>query len=359
MAAYTTIDDPSAYFKVQLYTGNGSANHAITFDDTDTNMQPDFVIIKNRDATDSFCLFDSARGVTKVLQSDDPDTVEQTDTDTLDSFTSDGFQVDADVKVNTNTEDYVAWCWNTQGGAGSSNTAGTINTTTTSVNTTSKFSISTYTGTGSAGTIGHGLGVTPSFIIFKTRNDTNWFGVYLKSGGDVHTGYDSLLYLNSSNGIAASQEVNIAPTSSVIAFSDNEQINKSSSENYVMYAWSAVQGYSKFGEYIANTNAEGPFIYTGFRPRMVIIKMTVTGDGWGIWDSERSPINVTDSIFQANSSGAESGSNAAYKIDFLSNGFKIRSNNAQINHTSYDPYIWMAFAEAPFVNSNGVPCNAR
>ena len=357
MAPYTTIDDPSAYFKIQLYSGTGSSN-AQTFADTATDMQPDLVWVKERSYADHHMLADAARGATVQLYVNE-NWVEETQAEGLKSFDSDGFTVGTRNNWNRSSNTFVAWCWKTQGGAGSSNTDGSINTTTTSVNTTSKFSISTYTGTGSAGTIGHGLGVTPSFIIFKTRNDTNWFGVYLKSGGDVHTGYDSLLYLNSSNGIAASQEVNIAPTSSVIAFSDNEQINKSSSENYVMYAWSAVQGYSKFGEYIANTNAEGPFIYTGFRPRMVIIKMTVTGDGWGIWDSERSPINVTDSIFQANSSGAESGSNAAYKIDFLSNGFKIRSNNAQINHTSYDPYIYMAFAEAPLVNSNGVPCNAR
>ena len=110
MAAYTTIDDPSAYFKVQLYTGNGSANHAITFDDTDTDMQPDFVWIKNRDATDANCLFDSVRGATKVVHSGTTD-IEATDADTLDSFTSDGFQVDADVKVNTSSEKYVAWCW--------------------------------------------------------------------------------------------------------------------------------------------------------------------------------------------------------------------------------------------------------
>ena len=146
MAVYTTIDDPEAYFQTVLYTGNGSANNAITLPG-DTDMEPDFVWIKNRDATDSHCLFDAVRGATKVLTSDIGDVVgsnEVTDTDTLDSFASDGFQVDADDKVNTNTEDYVAWCWKANG-TGSANTSGSINTTATSANTTSGFSCLLYT----------------------------------------------------------------------------------------------------------------------------------------------------------------------------------------------------------------------
>ena len=374
MASYTAeaLNDPSKFFKVQLYTGNGSANHAISFDDTDTDMQPDLVWIKNRDAADSHCIFDAARGVTKVLHSDDPDTVEQTDTDTLDSFASDGFQVDADVKVNTNTEDYVAWCWNTQGGAGSSNTTGTINTTTTSVGATQGFSISTYTGTGSAGNIGHGLGTAPSFIIYKTINGTHWWGVYLKSGPTVITGYDSLLYLNSTNAVAASQEVGIAPTSSVIAFSDNEQINNSSSENYVMYAWAEKQGFSKFGSYIGNGSADGPFIYTGFAPSYVMRKFAIGSTGnWLIQDWERFDKRNTAQAARnlaADNAGAEPSAGSATdpasgvasnsEIDFLSNGFKIRSTYAPGNGNGHT-YIYVAFAEAPFVNSNGVPCTAR
>ena len=149
--AFTTIDDPSAYFKVQLYTGNGSANHAITFDDTDTDMQPDFVWIKNRDATDSHCLFDSARGATKVIHYDTTDK-EDTDADTLDSFTSDGFEVDADVKVNTNTEKYVSWNWKAGTTSGiTTNGSTTITPSAYSFNQDAGFSVIAYTGNDTAG----------------------------------------------------------------------------------------------------------------------------------------------------------------------------------------------------------------
>jgi len=183
--AYTAIDDPSAYFKVQLYTGNGSANHAITFDDTDTDMQPDLVWIKNRDTTDSHCVFDAVRGATEVIYSN-ASTAGATDTDTLDSFTSDGFQVDADVKVNTDTEKYVAWNWKANG-SGSANTDGSISSTV-SVSATSGFSIVKFTTDSDSGnaTIGHGLGVVPKMIIQKnTEQNYNWevFHESVTSGG--------------------------------------------------------------------------------------------------------------------------------------------------------------------------------
>jgi len=162
MAAYTTIDDPEAYFQVQLYTGNGSANHAITLGG-DTDMQPDFVWIKNRDATDAHCLFDSVRGATKLWNTNQ-NTAESTDADTLDSFTSDGFQVDADVKVNTNAEDYVAWCWKESATAG--------------------FDMVAYTGTGTARTVSHALSAVPTFMFVKDRTTTHRPVVYHQALGN-------------------------------------------------------------------------------------------------------------------------------------------------------------------------------
>ena len=352
MAAYTTIDDPSAYFKVQLYTGNGAANHAITFDDTDTDMQPDLVWIKNRDADDAHCVFDVARGVTKVLHSDTTD-AEVTDTDTLDSFASDGFQVDADVKVNTNTEDYVAWCWNTQGGAGSSNTDGSINTTTTSVGTTQKISISTYTGTGSNATIGHGLGAAPSFIWIKQRAGTT---AHMVGHDNLSTGWTDYLTLHSSDPEYddATMWQDTDPTSTVFSIGTDNTVNASSG-TYVAYAFANVQGFSKFGSYTGNDNADGTFVYTGFKPALVITKKTsASGASWQICDNKRPGYNPIDDSFSANTVAVEA---THVAIDFCANGFKCRNSNRDSNHNA--SYIYMAFAEAPFVNSEGVPNNAE
>ena len=176
--AYTAIDDSSAYFKVQLYTGNGSANHAITFDDTDTNMQPDLVWIKNRSQNDGHCIFDAARGATKLLDASVADG-ETTDADTLDSFASDGFQVDADVKVNTNTESYVAWCWKGGTTSGIDTTNTTITPDAYSFNATSGVSIIKYDGNGTAGAkVAHGLGAIPEVVIIKTAGSSNSWAVY-------------------------------------------------------------------------------------------------------------------------------------------------------------------------------------
>ena len=357
MAAYTTIDDPSAYFKVQLYTGNGSANHAITFDDTDTDMQPDFVWIKNRDANDSSCLFDSVRGATKVIHSD-TSVVEATDADTLDSFTSDGFQVDADVKVNTNTEKYVAWCWSAGTGSGSSNTTGTINTTTTSVNTTSKFSMCTYTAAGSASTdtIGHGFSAVPHFMIVKCHTVAEEWCIYHKNNTAAPETDALRLDTNDATTDRGVWE-DTAPTSTLITVGDNNRTNSIAANygdyEYVMYAWSEVQGFSKFGTYEGIGNNDGAFVYTGFRPALVIAKdIDATGDFY-IFDNKRLGYNSDNNYVYTTQVDAEG---TVDKIDILSNGFKFRHLGAPNNTGTF---VYMAFAEAPFVNSSGVPCNAR
>jgi hypothetical protein len=353
MAAYTTIDDPEAYFQVVLYTGNGSANHAITLPG-DTDMQPDMVWIKNRDATDDHVLFDVIRGATKVLYpSADHD--EDTDTDTLDSFTSDGFQVDADVKVNTDTEKYVAWCWKagtTSGIAGSPD----ITPESYSFNQTSGFSIVRYTGTGTGGnTIPHGLGAVPDWIVTKCQSADNeqWLNGHTFMNGGVdpydyamglpHTGaaYNSVSYWHDT-----------APTSTLITLGVGGS-NNLSSQTYMLYAWTDIQGFSKFGMYEGNGNADGTFVYLGFRPALVIIKSSDSTSSWQMFDNKREGYNVDNDALVAEATTAEVTTDY---IDLLSNGFKVR--------TTSDPgvaetYIYAAFAEAPFVNSNGVPCNAR
>jgi len=352
MAAYTTIDDPSAFFKVQLYTGNGSANHAITFDDTDTDMQPDLVWIKNRDATDSHCLFDAVRGATKLLI---PDTnaAEATDADTVDSFASDGFQVDADVKVNTDGEAYASWNW--KAGTTSGISGGTITPSSYSINTTSKFGIYAYTGNSTAGaTIAHGLGSAPGWYVAKRLNSTASWSTYHKGLGATKVmRMDTTVAVSDTDAYFNDTE----PTSTVFSFGADADLNNSSG-TYVCYAWSEVQGYSKFGSYTGNGNADGTFVYTGFRPAFLIIKLTGGTDSWMLMDSKRLGYNPFTHQFFADGNNAEYTTTNADWCDLLSNGFKIRDTDAGRNGSGSN-YIFMAFAEAPFVNSEGVPCNAR
>ena len=328
MAAYTTIDDPEAYFQVQLYTGNGSANHAITLGG-DTDMQPDLVWIKNRDASDDHCIFDSVRGATKLLTGEDG--AETTDTDTLDSFTSDGFQVDADVKVNTSSEKYVAWCWKESA--------------------TSGLDIIGYTGDASAGTTAHNLSAVPKMIFVKEYSHaTNW-AIY-----HVGTGNTNFLKLNTTAAVEDTDNWNDTdPTSSVFSLGGGGQTNNSG-RTYIAYVFADVQGFSKFGSYTGNGNADGPFVYTGFRPAWAMFKKTNGAADWEIMDNKRAGYNDATYKLVANETNIENTDTG--RLEILSNGFKIRTTGTGLN-TSGGTYIYAAFAEAPFVNSNGVPCNAR
>ena len=351
MAAYTTIDDPTLHFQVQLYTGNGSADHAITLDG-DTDVQPDFVWIKNRDQADANCLFDAVRGATEVWHSDTTAN-EATDADTLDAFQTDGFRVDADVKVNTNTENYVAYCWKANG-TGSANTAGSINTTATSANTTSGFSIIKFTGNATTGaTIGHGIGAAPTLVIVKKLDSSAAYGgkVLHMSVGNTHA-----LHLDTT---AVAQDYDgfwndTSPSSTLITLGASDHVN-STNEN-ICYAWAPIQGFSKFGTYVGNGNADGPFVYTGFRPAWIMTKNTETAKNWQIYDNKRSGHNPDNDQLFANTTAVEDTAEDA--LDILSNGFKIRVNSDPVNLNT-DVIAYMAFAEQPFVNSNGVPANAR
>ena len=330
--AYTTIDNPELYFQIKLYTGDGSTP-SITLDG-DTDMQPDMVWIKNRDEADSHCLFDSVRGATEVLHPN-ADTIDTTDADTLDSFTSDGFQVDADVKVNTNTENYVAWCWKESA--------------------TSGVDIVSFTGTGSAHTESHSLSAVPHFIILRNRETVENWAVYHHS--DTAAPETELLRLNLTNATSDQDGMwnDTAPTSSVFTVGTSTYTNENT-KGMIGYLFTSIQGFNKFGGYTGNGNADGPFIYTGFRPAWAMFKKYNGAENWEIYDSKR--LGYNPSSYQVVASANDTENTDGGRLDFLSNGFKIRTTGTGLN-ISGSPYIYAAFAEAPFVNSNGVPCNAR
>jgi len=342
--AYTAIDDAGSYFNTKLYTGTGASNAQ-----TGVGFQPDFTWIKNIDAADFHVLTDAVRGVTDYLVSNDTD-AETTNAESLKTFDSDGFTVGTMNEVNTNTEAFVAWNWKANG-AGSANTDGSISTAATSANTTAGFSICQYTGTGANGTVGHGLGVAPKMIIFKNTNTvTNW-DVYHGSLANTERIY---LDTNAAKNTAAHAFNSTSPTTSVFSVGTADNTNRSSSP-MIAYCFAEKQGYSKFGGYTGNGDVDGPFIYTGFRPAMVIAKRTDSSGYWRIRDNKRSPYNVIDVVLRPDTAEAEVTED---DHDFLSNGFKVRTTGPE-NNADGGTYLYMAFAESPFVNSNGVPTNAR
>ena len=330
------IKKSTDHFNTVLYTGNGSTQSI-----TGVGHQPDWVWIKNRSAGDNHKWTDVVRGVTKEIESNTND-IEATNADGLTAFGSDGFSLGDDDEYNTNTETYVSWNWKASNSS-SSNEDGSINTTATSVNTTSGFSVSTYTGTGSNATVGHGLGVAPSAIIIKNRGVADDWAVY--SRGDA-TDY---LELNTTNATADDNTYwnDTAPTSSVFSIGTAHSVN-ASSETYVAYCFANVEGFFKSGTYTGNGAAEnGPFIHTGFKPKFVIVKKaSASGSSWFMWDSVRHPANVIDLAVWADANNGDT-SHAEYEVDFLSNGFKIRGQNAGSN-ASGETHIYMAWAESPF-----------
>jgi len=346
--AYTTIDNPELYFQTVLYTGDGAANHAITLPG-DEDMQPDLTWLKRRDATGSFRLFDSVRGATKEIYSDAAN-AESTEAQTLKSFDSDGFTMGTDAASNGSSRTYAAWNWKA-GGSASSNSNGSI-TSSVSASTDAGFSIVSWTGNGTAGaTVGHGLGVTPKMIIVKKRSGVSTWNVY-----DETIGNTKGLYLNTTDATTTYTGFwnDTSPTSSVFSVGAD---NTTNSATYIAYCFSDVKGYSKFGSYTGNGNADGTFVYTGFRPAFVMVKPTSRTGRWRIKDNKRDIDNVMDKRLSAEDSDAEGTGSTEY-IDFLSNGFKARASEGQWNGDG-ETNIYIAFAEAPFVNSNGVPCNAR
>ena len=349
--AFTEVNNSELYLQGKLYSGNGSTN-AITFDG-DENTRPDWLWIKCRSDGNGHQLFDVLR-TTNSLSSDVADAEANRSGDGFTSLDSDGFTLNGSGSggnVNVSGRTYIGWGWNA-GGSGSANTDGSINTTATSVSTTSGVSISTYTGTGSNATVGHGLGVTPGWIIVKCRNESQtWFVFHQFLGGNV-------MRLNETNASESPSGTITSPNSTIFNIGTAQAVNKSSN-TYVAYCFSEKQGFSKFGSYVGNGNADGTFVYCGFRPAWLMIKRTdASGDAWVLFDNKRPGHNLTDNFLEADASGAEAVDNPNQRLDMLSNGFKIRGTGSATN-TSGSTYIFMAFAESPFVNSNGVPNNAR
>jgi hypothetical protein len=342
--AFTEIDKPSDYFNTKLYTGTGATQSI-----TGVNFQPDWTWIKNRTQTDDHKIFDAVRGVTKVIKSNTTG-VEGTDANTLTTFGTDGFTVGSDGGVNGSSEPHVSWNW-LASNTTASNTDGSI-TSTVSASTTSGFSIVSYQGTGVAGTIGHGLGVVPKMIIIKRRTAfaEDWL-VYHASLGATKN-----LKLNTTAAEATSSSPfnNTAPTSTVFSVESDGTTNSSSS-TYIAYCFAEKKGFSKFGSYTGNSSTDGTFVYTGFRPAWVLIKVTNTASNWFIQDNKRLGFNASNSTLNADLSDAESSTN---RLDILSNGFKLRNTSGAVN-SSANTYIYMAFASEPFTTSTGIPCTAR
>jgi hypothetical protein len=341
--AYTTVNKATNYFNTKLYTGNGSSQSI-----TGVGFQPDMVWNKARNATEDHALVDVIRGVTKTIYPSDTAN-EQTRAYGLTAFGTDGYTVGNGTYFGNNGTNYASWNWKAGNSQGSSNTDGSINTTYTSVSTTSGFSISQYTGTGSNATVGHGLGVAPKFIFTKCTSHTSDWMVYYGDATDF-------LKLNETN---ATEDLNTvwndtAPTNLVFSLGSNGDVN-TSGRTYIAYCFAEKTGFSKVGSYTGNGNANGAFVYTGFKPSWIMIKRTDDTDTWTIYDNKRTGFNVDNNPLFANDTAVESTDD---DLDLLSNGFKIRRNSGRVN-TSGGNMIYMAFAEAPLVGTNNIPATAR
>jgi hypothetical protein len=341
------VDKPSDYFNTVLYTGNGSGQSI-----TGVGFSPEFLWLKERTSTSSHRLSDIIRGTNKQLSSNALD-AEETISTVVSSYDSDGFTVGADNGSNESGQTYVSWNWKANG-SGVSNTSGSI-TSTVSANTTSGFSIVSYTGNVTAGaTVGHGLGSTPAMIIFKERNSvTNWVVYHHKNTSAPETDY---LYLNTTGATAdyVGYFNNTLPTSSVFSLGNDGGIN-GSGDTYIAYCFAEKQGYSKFGSYTGNGNADGTFVYTGFKVAMIICKNTGAAEDWIIKDNTRDIDNPVDDVLYPNANYVE---DDGATVDFLSNGFKCRTTAANTNQSG-NTFIYMAFAENPFVTSTAIPACAR
>ena len=353
MAAYTTIDNPELYFQVKLYTGNGTAigsgGQAITFDGEE-DMQPDWVWIKERDDSTNHQVYDAVRGVTKRIYPDGT-FAEDANSEGLTTFGSNGFTLGSDGSSNGSSDKYVAWCWKASGST-ATNTAGNVDTTI-SANTTAGFSIISADAGSTSGelTLGHGLGTVPTMMIWKNREDAdqNW-QVYHQANG---TGLQIINLTTAKN-----TDVVFWNTHTTTLFKMATHMY-TANKDFIGYCFSDVQGFSKFGSYTGNGNADGTFINLGFRPALVIAKRSDSTANWYMMTAKISDSgggNPLDRPLFANDTQAENdGDN---NVDLLSNGFKIRGSGSAQNGSGAT-YIYMAFAEQPFVNSNGVPCNAR
>jgi len=345
------VTDPSTNFQVATYTGNGSTQ-SITFGGN-SNMQPDLVWAKSRSNADDHVFQDAARGVGKALFWNNDDT-EDAVTDAVTSFDTDGFALGDGSElsagtINTSSRTYVAWNW-AAGNSGSSNTDGSINTTTTYVDTTAGISIGTYTGTGSAATVGHGLGVTPTTVwIFPRSNGENHLASNWETGISV---YSEKWKLQDNDGAETSSGHVTGASSTTFTLGTDANVN-GSSRTYAAYAFVEVVGFSKFGTYQGTGENDGPYAFCGFTPEMVMIKADDAGEDWIIFDRARDTYNPAENFLLPNASNEEATA-SDQKIDFLSNGFKPRGTDDRINKND-GIFVFVAFAKHPFGGSGVAP----
>ena len=333
MAAYTTIDNPELYFQSKIWSGNNSGSGISITLDGDENMQPDLVWVKSRDATHAHVLYDSVRtSPAKYLLQPNTNVAERTAA--IGSFDSDGVTFSDSDGFYNGSDTYVGWFWKESADAG--------------------LDIVSFAGNDTARTISHSLSAVPNMMILKDRDAGNdWFIYHSGNTSSPETDY---LKLNST---AATADLNTlwndtSPTTSVFTIGTNGNINTTGND-YIAFLFANKQGFSKFGKYIGNSSTNGPFVYLGFRPAFIIGKVVSDTNDWFMFDNKRNPSNPVDDSLYPNTAAVE---NTNHTIDFLSNGFKINDSDGTVNSDG-NTYIYMAFAEAPFVNSNGVPCNAR
>ena len=352
--AQTDDNYPSKQFGVVTWTGDGTTGRAIT----GLGFQPDFIWFKDRTQAFSNRLYDTSRGISstggkRLFSNTTGAETNITSGQDISAVGTDGFTLGASDAnyTNYNTDENVAWCWKCNGGTTTSDSSGDI-TVTRQTNDAAKFSILTYTGSGSSGnTIAHGLGVKPAMTIIKQRNSSNGWNVWHQgyNSGD----YDSFGELNSSSSWYANQGSNgpytAAPGTDYLTLTAYGQVN-GSSNTYVAYVWADVEGMQKFGAFEGNGNSDGPFVYTGFRPRLVFCKAADAGENWQVRDTARSPFNADSQVrIYWNSSSAEGSASTASPIDFLSTGFKVRGSNSEINSNTI---LYGAWGDVPFKYNN-------
>ena len=331
--AFTSIDDPSVYFQIKLYAGDASATaHTL---DGDTDLQPDVAWFKCRTRAENHRLVDALRGTNSLKPNTNGAEVDS-GSDGFTSLDSDGFTLSGDGgggEFNASRQNYVAWCWKESATAG--------------------FDIVSFTGNGTARTISHSLSAVPKILLVKNRSVSNDWNLYHHSTGNTHR---TIINNTTVKEDTDSAWNDTTPTSSVFSVGTNTNVNQNTS-SMIAYCWAEKQGFSKFGSYVGNGNADGTFVYTGFRPAFIIFKKSSGGgDDWSMYDYKRTGYNSAgNEELRPNTTAAEQDVD---RIDILSNGFKARTSSGETNESG-STYVYMAWAKAPFVNSNGVPCNAR
>lgn len=371
MGAYTTIDDPSAHFQVTAYSGAGASTTVTNGGNSD--LKPDWLWIKNRTGAYAHAIFDSNRGLGSsnppMLEADST-SLENANQNWISAVGTDGFTIGVNEhNLSNSSSEYVAWQWKANGGTTSSNSDGNI-TTTIQTNSTAGFTIGTYTGTGGDKTIGHGLGAIPDLVIIKGRDGSGLGGAaqywivgapnttLFGNGGNKH------LFLDTSNALMDNSTIwrSTNFTSTTIPLGGHAALNGNGAA-YVFYAFKNIQGYSKISQYVGNGNSgnTGAFVFTGFKPNFVMLRETGNSNSWWMFDTARDTYNTADARLVADTTAAEATGSFTDVVNFLSNGFKIKNSDSAWNRSG-GTYLYMAFAENPFVTSDtggSIPTTAR